>query len=403
MPVEHGWKPENQHRQYALEQYSKALHAMRQIFKKKPLSWARNTIISCLLTTYIEAYLGDRDNPFAQAQAGIELIERIEVSNDSTRAEEFGYSSTTPTSLDNDLICIFARFEAIMIWCKEIHKSTGQSHHLRVLPSATFLKEIPSTFNTIKDAKYCWDLSLTRFVRYQIAMSEQAYDKDGESLAEKMPKSPFRTVESTKILRQETERFIKACQQWYQCFSPLLQQAREKPGTHENLGAVSLNGQYLAAFITLSLSAEEAECTCDNFLDEFITIIEDAETVLSSRLWATSKVKLGLDCTVIWRLSMVSMKCRDRVVRRRAIELMRKCAMGEGPRNGAMAAAIATSMMEREEQGVVGDYIPEEARLKVIRTEIILEERKVKIVCSKLVEGSEKKEELPEVTVTWRR
>ena len=98
---------------------------------------------------------------------------------------------------------------------------------------------------------------------------------------------------------------------------------------------------------------------------------------------------------------MVEMKCRDRWAKRRAMELMRRYPRWEGKRDSVVAAAIVSWVMETEGDGVVGEVIPEEKRLKVVRAELTGEESKVLIVCSKFVEGSDEREELPEALITW--
>jgi hypothetical protein len=60
-----------------------------------------------------------------------------------------------------------------------------------------------------------------------------------------------------------------------------------------------------------------------------------------------------------------------------------------------MSAAVTTCLMEMEEDGMVIEYIPEKRRLKVVQTNESLDERRAIIVCSRLIEVKEEREELP--------
>lgn len=62
------------HYDYALEQYGKALRLMRGIRDQEPSACLRNTLISALLTTCFESFVGNEENAFAQAQAGIDVL-----------------------------------------------------------------------------------------------------------------------------------------------------------------------------------------------------------------------------------------------------------------------------------------------------------------------------------------
>jgi hypothetical protein len=208
-----------------------------------------------------------------------------------------------------------------------------------------------------------------------------------------------------EILQREISLFVKAGAEWFKAFLPILYRSRDKPGTSDFLSASMLHVQYLTSVIPISLSIERTEFACDQFLTEYITIIDYTEDVLKSTYRPCgsleSKSMFAFDCSLVWSLKIVATKCRDREVRRRAIMLIRKFPTREGFRVSEMAAAITTWLMNKEEEGVLSDYIPEEARLRVVRTKVFLDEWKALIVCSRLIEGSEKREELPEAIVTW--
>jgi len=66
-----------------------------------------------------------------------------------------------------------------------------------------------------------------------------------------------------------------------------------------------------------------------------------------------------------------------------------------------MAAAVATWLMNKEEEGLVNGYIPETSRLTIVKNDFVLSERKTVIRYSKPLGGSRKRVILPEVILTW--
>lgn len=68
-----------------------------------------------------------------------------------------------------------------------------------------------------------------------------------------------------------------------------------------------------------------------------------------------------------------------------------------------MAATVATWFVNAEEEGLVGDYVPGTARLRIIKNEFVLSERKAVVCCSKMKSefNSEDRIVLPEVTPAW--
>jgi len=65
-----------------------------------------------------------------------------------------------------------------------------------------------------------------------------------------------------------------------------------------------------------------------------------------------------------------------------------------------MVAKVATWFMETEEEGLEGDIIPPRAKMKIIKNDYVLSERKAVVRCSK-ISGLEDIAALPEVTLTW--
>jgi hypothetical protein len=156
----------------------------------------------------------------------------------------------------------------------------------------------------------------------------------------------------------------------YSAFMPLYQSARNKPGPNEFLGVSVLNVQYFGSCIMTELVRYQMECACDRYLPDFTTIVDLSRHVLWF-LYKSNKTE------PVWVLKATFVLDRT------------------------MAASVATWLMKTEEEGIPTGHVPEMVRWRIVRTYLILDERKVVVVCSKLIEGPEERVELPEQTISW--
>lgn len=93
--------------------------------------------------------------------------------------------------------------------------------------------------------------------------------------------------------------------------------------------------------------------------------------------------------------------CRDTEVRRSAIELLNQHPQRDGWFDTLVAAKVATWIVHKEEEGMVNGFIPEAARVRLLKHEAGPQKQYAKIYCSKFVveNGIAKREALPPVTI----
>lgn len=396
------WKIGTRHHEYALRQYGKALQLMRDIPEKKTQEWVRNTLISCLLTSCFETYIGNQDSALVQAQIGIDLLDMNQDTYCPMTSDNLGYSSSTPLHMDSDLVGIFARLESFVVMFKDNQQIPRNQRPLRAVPSAAF-RSVPASFVSLKEAKYCWDLIITRSLRWRESFNLGETATNTFDWGEDLIRRRISCADDfARLIIEEMRLFDEKRLEWYRAFMPLFEKSRSRPGTNEFLGASVLKIQFLGSCITTELTLEQMESGSDRYLADFITIVDLARDVLQY-LYSNSpsKAMFVFDSSLLVSLFLTSQKCRDRDVRRRAIGLLREYPRREGFWDSAMAASVGTWLMYTEEEGILTEHIPEAARLRIVRTYLRLDERKAVIVCSKLIEGTEEREDLPEVTVSW--
>ena len=98
----------------------------------------------------------------------------------------------------------------------------------------------------------------------------------------------------------------------------------------------------------------------------------------------TRKANLNFDMTLGASIFTLSHYCRDPTVRRVAIDLLHQCPEGEGWFDTLVAAKISKWLMDKEEKGIVNGFIPDSARLRLIKHVPGQHKRTVDLYCLEL-------------------
>jgi len=116
--------------------------------------------------------------------------------------------------------------------------------------------------------------------------------------------------------------------------------------------------------ITIEVSLDEGNCSCDHLTSVFQEMLDLERDVIAYRKAKNPTWQYSFDLIVNCVLYTIARFCRERLIRREAIDLMRAFGTREGYHDEQYFAALATKAMELEEEGVETDYIPENARIR---------------------------------------
>jgi hypothetical protein len=387
------------HHSFALQQYGKALKYMSQVIaREKNEARLRHTLISSLLTTCFETYIGNQDSALIQAQAGIDILmerqatQRKEEENERSYVESL---SSDSSFLDFDLLSTFARLEAQILTFEDA-RSTQR-------PRRTAKEEefpvIPSIFHSVSEARFYWDLCVRRAMLFHYSNTDPNFSSldFGENI--------FRNSICCERIQKYINGYTTARKNWAKAFRPLFERSRAEINTKDYMCANILMMKALSAKFVFAPISEGGETYADAFFDDYVQIVDLATNVLEQSAdedeTARRKVVFNFDVNIVVPLFIVSLRCRDCKVRREAIELLWRYPRREGFYDSLMAAKVASWFMNKEEEGMVDGYVPETARLRIVKNYFVLSEGKATIQCSKLMEGGQKRVLLPEVTLTW--
>lgn len=203
---------------------------------------------------------------------------------------------------------------------------------------------MPSTFATLAEAKFYWDMVLEYVTEYvaRVRTTNKACSEPREGgLDENHPLFPQRDI------------LIKAIDRWSSAFAPILQYSRTPRGDEQFVIAATLHVECIVTDIDLrgvglpgpGISRPGTEC--DLFLSQYQEVVSISKDAIEHPRFLRSFV---LDIGIVCYLFAVAMKCRDHTTRRAAISLMKMA----GPRREAfwdseMLVQIAEEAMRLEE------------------------------------------------------
>ena len=121
----------------------------------------------------------------------------------------------------------------------------------------------------------------------------------------------------------------------------------------------------------------------DNFMHEFRQIVSLCKQVLdhpqTEKLFAAGS--FSFDIGIIHPLLAVSYACRDRQLRREAIALLGSKSWREAQWGSNPSVHVSNFLMEVEEEGVEGEFIPEWARARLTGIEVNTETGQARVTC----------------------
>lgn len=378
------------HHVFALQQYGRSLQLMKGILQQGVESRFQNSLISSLLMICFESYLGNQESALKQIRTGVDILFKWPF---PCKLQDDDFSTIKVLAknnsfLDEDLLSTFILldFQAMAFKDGETSRTLSKKY-----------PDIPPRFETVKEARMYLDVIVRRLQQWHASVQSQRHPYiatlDFEECTE---------IGSDKKLASELESYFEIMRSWYHAFKPVFDIAQTKRGCKEYLGATVLMARYIPSRFLFS-AAEGNETYSDVYLPECTTLVGLLEDVLEQDPHlrpGQATFVFGNHCVLA--LFVVALRCRDPSVRRRAISLLVKHPRREGLWDSLMAATVASWVMVEEEKGMMCGFVPESARLRIVKNDFILSERKAVVCCSKLAaEGSKKRILLPEVTLTW--
>jgi hypothetical protein len=373
------------HYKYALQQYRKAVMRLRGSLEHHGLMSHRTILMSIVLFTCVQYFIGDYKTAISQIQHGLRLIEERKVDSKQSFAH-------CEDDIEDELLWLFSQlaFQA-------------KSFEMTFRIQSSYMICLATTSNS-DFAPPEQDKILSAFGTAQERGSAQDAIHEPIMVAEDTLAS-YRWRETIILLSsvKGSETWLEIeLSQWSAAFEVLLhnRQTLERLEISESvlscLNILKMTHIMTNILFSARFSASEAEF--DSFMPQFQEIVELAKEVevyeeLLLKSFAHNEPLQPcflVDLGVVAPLFFVATKCRDRLLRREAIFLLLVKPRIEGMWDGILCGRVGEWIMEIEEEGLseygpgylstVAD-VPEERRVVVKEILINLQEREAKVRC----------------------
>ncbi|KAF2109561.1 hypothetical protein BDV96DRAFT_585793 [Lophiotrema nucula] len=364
------------HREFAYLTYGKSIKKMQIAIDASADYGPRYALIACLLIVCFESHTGNRYKAITHTQYGLQILQQWNSQSKVSRRETTSAESPKPMDVEDDIIEAFRNLDIQTITCTD-HRSL-QDHERMMKDDDLVVHSMCSHFENLDTARIYWNVIMRRSVHF-LATTWHRTDPDllTRPFRIRIPGSVIVTVGDTihttsvnvdDVVRSGERKHSAETSRWLAAFEPIYLRTRRsgKGSLREYVVGTMLQIQAVSAKITLAGVVFTKETLYDDYLPDFKTIVrlsQDVATVCCSRpdadFWIGSfQTDLGL----IVPLFLVLIRCRDAVLRRQAIEILKKWHV-ECWWDPLLIIAVGRFIIDVEEESANGDgTIPEEAR-----------------------------------------
>lgn len=366
------------HWEMAFRQYSNALNALVKAETADSTS-NRTRLMANVLLACFDSFVGDHKQAIVQIQTGLGLLEKLRAQN--RRA----FMSTSDEPVEEELLQMFTRlaiqaksydmaFHFPQPWVVRLTSAQGQDPGSPASEASSPINinqdPIPDRFTSVMEARLAWDRLCERIFRFTETMFAHAQN----GVMGILPAS----------LRQHGASFKKEIEAWSHAFEHILA-SRTAPGvsSQEKAAIAVLKMFQIMGEILFLMTFSDSEMHFDNFTPSFDAIVKLALEVVGDEErraaakrcpdptfcphqshcepdifggheYAARHIKpsFSADLGIVPPLYVVATKCRDPLIRRQAIQLLRSSARREGMWDSELTARIGTWIAEVEEEDI---------------------------------------------------
>jgi hypothetical protein len=380
------------HWQVAVQQYSKACNAiMSPNGGQSQQQYDRTRLLVSILLGTFDAFIGDHKQAIVQIQNGLSLMEKLVAGGDQSPREP-SLSTTSFSSIDtieDDLAVVLTRialsaktydwaFHFPEPYVIQFNPSTKDGPPRAVAPKMTSPFSPPVKpgrhFSSIREARFAHDGMKDRGIRFLDRLQRAQNTFTGI-----LPDS----------WKQYGRAYLEEMNTWEAAFRPLFESRLDDNAAlsiRERSDISTLKVEHDNARIVFLSIFSPTEAIFDTYIPQFANIVELSREVVANdetqaataagcilasqqngqscqhQRWddppsvtaggyATYHVKPSFraDLGIVPSLFLVVTKCREPVIRRQAIQLLRSSARREGMWDSEFAARIGQWIMELEE------------------------------------------------------
>jgi len=317
-------------RRFALYHYNKAISELTKLAFSGHDS-TKITLVCCLLFICLEFIRGNFSTAEMHINSGLQILSRW------TRERTFR-ENLENQSLDENLAQTFYRLGIQSSLCEK--------------PLSIFYPDISisKTINLHEDTRAFPDLITARVALDSILKETIRLLRLGAEVTLEPLSSLARL-----LFEEDVAVYMAESTVWYQNFENLCSQMSKTMTFAEKQGAGDLHVWYLTARTWIESSHTPFETEFDAHLEKFQKIIELGEQLFykEGSPYQTPVASFTFEKGILPPVFFVAMRCRHRILRRRAILLLKKASPRRvGMWNAELLAACAERIIQIEEEGM---------------------------------------------------
>jgi hypothetical protein len=339
---------------FALQQYSKAIHAMRKaIFSQQ--QDLRTTLVASILIICFELYHGNYEAAARQVRTSVHVIEEWKAKQASPSAS---------SAIEDDLVHTFNRLD---IQAMSYGDQYTLDEHFRLKEvGASTLENMPTQFANGGEASFYFNLVVRRVVHFACIVEFPRSGSHGVLTG---------VANNYEAMHADHQRCMAEADRWMATFRSLFDSSRD-PGHKDFSAGSTMRMHFISLYTHLRYALYDNEMICDEYLDLYIEVVELAKGLLEG-----DNSVFSFDLHTVWPLYDVAVNCRDSKVRNEAIRLMAEKPRREGVWDSALAARLCKWIVSLEEEGLVDGFVPEEWRARNAKVKFDFNNRVVLIEC----------------------
>ncbi|TVY78303.1 Beauvericin cluster-specific repressor BEA4 [Lachnellula suecica] len=371
---------------FALEHYDKFLAGTKRQMAVATREQGRQlAMISCLLVVCIENMQMHYQNALIHAQQSFKLVE--ELNGDDNEFGSSNQEGVSSNAIEDELVQQFNRMELQIL---TVHDIRTREEHQELKNEGVFsIRNMPETFRDNDEARWYLDLIMRRAFHFM------AYAQADRLVQLKFRESPdepsafdnleglSQTLDASGGLEVEQEIYASESRRWSSAFEPLFHSSLEDINDVDAFRVLLMKVHSLTTTIRLSIHLSPTELITDSLTPQMESLIGMSRTILNHPY---AEVIFGegsftFDMGLIYPLVTPAFSCRNRKLRRDALDLLCTRFWREAQWMSLISADMARFIMETEESGVETEYIPDWARVRLGGVEIVAEEHKGTMHC----------------------
>jgi hypothetical protein len=309
---------------FALHQYTKAVGLLADRLSTDQPSF-QAILISCLIFVWIEFLQHNLDTALRHLQSGLQILKDLQQSSDQPR-------------IDASLPRLFTRLHTQARLhgspTSNFNSSTSEKH-LKVL------NIVPCAFSSILEARNCLDAELDSIYRFMRRMYKP------EFVSATIKNHPFPDPLSLEAI---VHHHLQNLCLWQTAFQNSPSVSSQPPDAKHAAGIDLLQIQHASVSIMLKTLLEVSEMVFDQLTSKFERILTLAERLIQNTR-SRGILVLSFDIGVLAPLFLVALKCREPIIRRKAIALLKRAPEREGIWYRDSVVEFAELKFEMEERG----------------------------------------------------